>query len=334
MKNIKKILLALTLLALVIFLKNHFSAVPLLSQKNLPVVAITQIVEHASLDQEREGILCALKERGYVDGKTVKVIYQNAQGNMATSAQLTTQLMSQNPTVMVAISTPSAQAALVPCQNQKVPLVFTAVTDPVEAKLVKGTKEVLEDFDITGVCDSLPAASQIEMIGSFISNFKRLGIIYNAGEINSVAMVNALKEAALKNNVLVVESTALKTSDVSAATANLVGKVDAIYVPNDNTAVASISSIVKIAEKHKIPVFAGDVGSVMNGAVATQGYDRHQLGMKAGQIVCDILEGKKASSIAVAKDHLLTLYVNKEAAQKSGVSLPTHVLSTATFVGD
>jgi putative ABC transport system substrate-binding protein len=333
MKILKKVLPILAILALIIFIKNQYISPSFLSEKTLPIVAITQIVEHPALDQEREGILEALTQGGYIDGKTVKIMYQNAQGNIATAAQLVSQLMSQKPAVMVAISTPSAQAALVSCQTQHVPLVFTAVTDPVEAKLVKNTDE-MADFDITGVCDCLPAVSQIDMVRKFVPALKRLGVIYNAGEVNSVTMVRDLKAIAEENGVMLVESPASKTSDVTAAVTNLVGKVDAIYVPNDNTAVASISSITQVAEKHKIPVFAGDVGSVVNGAVATHGYDRHQLGMKAGKIVCRILDGKKASHISVIKDHLLTLYVNKGSAEKAGISIPTHVLSTATFVGD
>jgi putative tryptophan/tyrosine transport system substrate-binding protein len=333
MSNLKKIIFLLVLAALVFITKNHF--IPgSQTQKNVPIVAITQIVEHPSLDQEREGIIASLEKRGYMDGKNVRLIYQNAQGNVATAAQLVKQVMGQQPTVLVAISTPSAQAAITSCQAQNVPLVFTAVTDPIHAKLIKSFDQRNDDFEITGVCDALPASSQLDMIKKFVPDLKKLGVIYNAGEVNSVMMVKELKDACDVQHITVVESTASKTSDVTSAVTNLVGKVDGIYVPNDNTAVASISSIVQVAEKYKLPVFAGDVGSVANGALATYGYDRRELGIKAGHMVADILEGKKASKISVVREHLMKMFVNKASAEKTGTSIPTHILSTATFVGD
>lgn len=335
MSSLKKITLSLVILILAVVAYKHFSSkssINISSTENLPIVAITQIIEHQALDQEREGIIDVLAKAGYIDGQTVKIVYQNAQGNIGTAAQIVNQIISQKPKVMVAISTPSAQAALPSCIIQKIPLVFTAVTDPMGAKLVKDMAKRNEP--VTGVSDRLPIESQIQLVKDFIPGLKTLGVIYNAGEVNSVNMVKSLKEEAVKLNIEIVEATASKTSDVSTAMIGLVGKVQAVYVPNDNTAVAAMNSIAQIGEKHKLPVFAGDTGSVNSGAVATRGYDRFELGRKAGELVLKILKGTPAGDLPVESGQSMQLTLNAEAAQKMGVAVPPSILQTAIVIGE
>ena len=336
MKNIKFIIACFALILVGVVYKTFFwssSSQPLGTvATDLPIVAITQIVEHQSLDQEREGLIKALSDAGYEDGKNIKIIYQNAQGNLGVAAQIVTQLLGHKPKVMVAISTPSAQAALAPCLNQKVPLVFTAVTDPVGAKLVKDFTNKTDP--VTGVSDALPIASQVELIKQLVPGIKSLGIVYNPGEINSIKMVQLLKEVLVLENITLVEATASKTSDVSAAVTSLVDKVQALYIPNDNTAVAAMKSIALVAERHKIPLFAGDVGSVMAGALATKGYDRHELGKKVGEHVVKILQGTDAATLSVLINHPLHVFVNVQTAARIGIVLPDAFLKTAHIVGE
>ena len=305
--------------------KNHTSGVC------LPIIAITQIIEHPSLDQERYGIIQALAKAGYIDGQTVKIVYQNAQGNMATAAQIVNQLLSQQPKVMVAISTPSAQAALAPCLKQNIPLIFTAVTDPLEAKLVKNLTSRSES--VAGVSDALGIPFQIHLIKSLVPFLKTLGVIYNPGEDNSSKMVQTLRSILAAENITLVEATASKTSDVTAATQSLIDKVQAIYIPNDNTAVSAPGSIVLVAERHRIPVIAADKGSVEMGAVATYGYDRHALGEKAGHLVVQALQGTPVSTLPVLTDHPLKLFINEKAAHRMGVTLPPDMLQKAEIIG-
>ena len=299
---------------------------------NLPIIAITQVIEHPALDQEREGLIKALSDAGYKDGQNVKIMYQNSQGNLGTATQIVTQLLSQKPKIMVAISTPSAQAALAPCLSQKIPLVFTAVTDPIGAKLVKDLTD--KTNAVTGVSDALPLESQIELIKQFVPGIKSLGVVYNPGEINSVKMVQLLRETLVSDNITLVEATASKTGDVSAAVTSLSDKVQALYIPNDNTAVAAMKSIALVAERHKIPLFAGDVGSVMTGALATKGYDRYELGKKVGEQVVKILQGTNPASLPVLVNHPLHIYVNMQTAARIGMDFPSSFLKTARIIGE
>ena len=332
--NPKVILSSLSVLIVIIGVNFFFWTTPVTvnsSPANLPVLAITQIIEHPSLDQEREGIIQALNKAGYIDGKNIKIIYQNAQGNMATAAQIVTQLLSYKPKVMVAISTPSAQAALAPCLNQKIPLVFTAVTDPLAAKLVKNITARTES--VTGVSDALAVSSQIQLIKRIVPNIKTLGVIYNAGEENSTQMILSLKTALATENITLIEATASKTSDITAAANTLIGKVQAIYIPNDNTAVAAIKSIALIAERHKLPLIAGDAGAVEMGAIATYGYDRRALGEKAADLIIQILQGAEASALPILTEHSLTTFINMQAADRMGVILPPDFIQSAKIIG-
>ncbi|MHA1558371.1 MAG: ABC transporter substrate-binding protein [Alphaproteobacteria bacterium] len=287
--------------------------------RDVPIIAITQIIEHESLDEERKGLIHYLKENGYVDGKTIKIIYQNAQGSLSTARQIAQQMISQNPKVLIAISTPSAQVARELCLAYHIPLVFSAVTDPLEAKLVTDLKERKEN--ITGISDNLPIEIQLEFIADFIPDVKRIGIIYNPGEQNSVSIVTKLHAEAQKRGITLVEAIASKTSEIQSVMSVFYGKVQAIYVPNDNTAVSAMSSIVQNAERNNIPVFAGDTGSVYKGAVATRGYNRFTLGKKLGEIVLRIIKGEKASDIPVATEHPFITLINKESFQKTGLSI-------------
>jgi putative ABC transport system substrate-binding protein len=327
-KNLNIILGSIAALILVGFFVFKESSTDLPSSK-LPVVCISQIVEHPSLDQERLGLMDALKSAGYNDGENIKIVYQNAQGNLATATQIAKMQAGQHPAVLVGISTSSAQALLAAAGSQKIPLVFTAVTNPLDAKLINTDAATPTIF---GVSDKLPIDSQIALMRDFLPHVKTIGVIYNAGEINSTHMVNELKTACAKDNIIVRTAIVSKTSDVSAATQNLVGRVDAIYVPNDNTAVSAMSSIVQISTKAKLPVFAGDTGSVEKGALASRGYDRFQLGQKAGALVLRILKGE-AIEKTVDEIHPLHDYVNEKTLNALGIEIPQNIKNNVIVIG-
>lgn len=300
------------------------------SSKNLPIVAITQIIEHPALDAEKNAIIEALKKAGFEDGKQIKVVFQNAQGNIATATQIAKQLVSLKPKAIVAISTPSAQAVLTESKKEKIPLIFSAVSDPIEAKLVAGFSST---ENATGVSDYLPPKSQLDLVLMFHPKLKRLGFIYNPGEINSVQQLQKIRDVATSMGIKIVESTISKTSDASAAVNNLVGKTEAIYVPNDNTGVAAMKSIVQTAEKAKLPVYAGDTGSVEVGAIATNGYDRAMLGQKAGNMVVSILKGKSVTQMPVEHNHDLQVHINFVSAERFGIVVPNQLKKKAKMVG-
>lgn len=284
------------------------------SRSHLKKVAITQIVEHPSLEQEREGILGALKEAGYIDGQNIQILYENSQGSPVVATQIALKFVSQLPDVIVAISTPSAQAAIAAIGKQKIPLVFSAVTDPVGSKLVKE--------GVTGVSDQLPPEPQLDFVAQWLPGLKNLGMIYNPGETNSVKMAEDLKTAAHLRGIHIVVANANQTRDVAAAAQSLIGKVEAIYIPNDNTAVSAIESISSVGIQQKVPILAGDSGSAQRGAAASIGYNRLALGKAAGKLIARILSGEPVQNIPIQKGDQLETVVNLPNAEKMGVHIP------------
>jgi putative ABC transport system substrate-binding protein len=299
------------------------------STNSLPVIAITQIVEHPALDAERNGIIESLQNAGFKDGKNVKIVYKNAQGNISTSTQIAQSLIAENPKVVVAISTPSAQSSLKACNEKNIPLVFAAVSDPIEAKLITTLQKRIES--VVGVSDSIPISSRLQFIKDIIPNLKKLGVIYNPGEANSSNIVKLLKLEAQKYGIDVIEATANKTSDVDGAMRSLAGKIEALYIPDDNTAASSITTIVKTSEQLKIPVFSCDTSLMTSGLVAAYGYSHFVLGKLAGNMVVEILKGTLASEIPIPENIPAELIVNLEAAKRIGLKLPSKLPEQVTF---
>jgi putative tryptophan/tyrosine transport system substrate-binding protein len=291
----------------------------------LPVVAITQIVEHGALDAEREGILEALSQAGYIPEKTVKIVYLNAQGSIPTANQIAHQLIGQNPRVAVALSTPSAQSLMGVIGKNNVPLIFSAVTDPKQAKLVDNPL-------VTGVCDAVNLDIQIDLILKIVPNAKRIGVIYNSGEPNSVVMVKGLQEKMDARHLVLMPAEANKASEIGSAFQTLVGKVDVILIPNDNTAVAAISQIVKLGIKHRLPVFALDQGSIEKGAAAGYVVDRRDQGFKAGQMVVSILKGKSPKEIPIVLESEPKLMINAKSASAMGLTIPADLINASVKV--
>lgn len=291
-------------------------------------VAITAIVEHPALDATRDGVVEALKAAGYTPGDTLKVEYQSAQGNPATAAQIARQFAGARPDVIVPISTPSAQAVV--AATRDIPVVFTAVTDPVGAQLVKSLDK--PGANVTGVSDMAPVAEHVALIREIVPSVKRLGVLYNAGEPNSVSLVKALKDEAQKAGLTVVEATATKSADAQPAARSLVGKVDAVYVPLDNTVVSALESVVAVGQQAKLPVFSADTDSVARGTVASIGFDYRQVGRQTGEAVVRILKGEKPGDVPVTFAKGTDLFVNPKSAAAMGVTIPEAVIQRATKV--
>lgn len=292
-------------------------------------VAITQIVEHPALDACRKGVKDELAENGFIEGKNLKWSFESAQGAPATAAQIAKKFAGEGPDVVVGIATPSAQALASSARG--IPLVFSAVTDPVGAKLVK-SMERANGGNATGVSDLSPINSHMQLIKRIVPKAKSLGVIFNPGEANSVTLVELVKKHAPNNGMAVVEAGAPKSSDVLAAARSLIGKVDAIYVPTDNTVVSAFEAVVKVATESKIPVIAADTDTVKRGAIAAQGFNYYDLGRQTGKIVVDILNGKKAGDIPPQGVSKTELYVNPESAKLMGVTLSDEMIKSARKV--
>ena len=237
-------------------------------------------------------------------------------------------MVGDEPDIIVAIATPSAQAAVV--ASDKIPVVFSAVTDPLAAKLVPRLNQ--PGGNVTGLSDMANVKEHLALIKEFIPNLKAVGIPYNPGETNSVSMLAAIKVEAAKMGIKIVESAAPKSSDVMIATKQLVGKVDAIYCPIDNTIISAVEAVIRVGIDAQIPVFAGDTDTVSRGAVAAVGYDYFDLGRQTGDIVVRILKGEKPGSIDVKMAKGTNLFVNPKMAARMGIKVPKAVLARATKI--
>ncbi|GAM16197.1 ABC transporter substrate-binding protein [Mesobacillus selenatarsenatis] len=295
-------------------------------------IGITQIVEHPSLDATREGFIAALKDAGYEEGKNLKLDYQNAQGDMNNNASIAQKLVSDKNDLILAIATPSAQAAVQATKD--IPILFSAITDPVSAELVQSLEK--PGGNVTGTSDTHPDAikNTIAAIKKFIPDAKKVGIIYNNGEPNSVINVKNAKEAIKEAGLEAVETTISTSSEVKQAAESMVGRVDVLYIPKDNTVVAALESVIAVANDKDIPVFSGDGDSVKRGTFASYGFDYHDLGYTTGKMAVEILKGKKPSEIPVGFPENLELIVNKNAAKEEGITLTEDLLKDAKIVGE
>ncbi|MFT9600051.1 ABC transporter substrate-binding protein [Mesobacillus sp.] len=295
-------------------------------------IGITQIVEHPSLDATREGFIAALKDAGYEEGKNLKLDYQNAQGDMNNNASIAQKLVSDKNDLILAIATPSAQAAVQATKD--IPILFSAITDPVSAELVQSFEE--PGGNATGTSDTHPDAikNTIASIKKFIPDAKKVGIIYNNGEPNSVINVKNAKEAIKEAGLEAVETTISTSSEVKQAAESMVGRVDVLYIPKDNTVVAALESVIAVGNDKDIPIFSGDGDSVKRGTFASYGFDYHDLGYTTGKMAVEILKGKKPSEIPVGFPENLELIVNKNAAKEEGITLTEDLLKDAKIVGE
>lgn len=301
------------------------------SAKKHVTIGITQIVEHPSLDGARKGFIEALKEGGYVEGKNLKIDYQNAQNDMSNNTTIAQKFASDNVDLILAVSTPSAQAAL--NATKDIPILFTAVTDPVGAKLVDSIKS--PGGNVTGTSDTHPEAilNTVKTIHKFFPDSKKVGVIYNSGEQNSVKNVEVAKKAMAKDGLKAVEATVSTSADVKQAAKSLIGRVDVIYIPKDNTVVSALKSVISVANDQDIPLFVGESDSVKAGGFAGYGFSYEELGKKTGKMALEILNGKKPSEIPVAYPDSLNLVINEKAAKEEGIKLTDEMKQDAELVG-
>ena len=291
-------------------------------------VATTAIVEHPALDATRDGVRDELAEAGYEVGKNLTFTYESAQGNPGTAAQIARKLVGDNPSVIVPISTPSAQAVV--AATKDIPVVFTAVTDPLGAKLVGSMDK--PGGNVTGMSDLSPIAKHLALIKEITPQAATVGVPFNPGEANSVTLMELIRQHAPDHGLTVVEAPAPKSADVLAAAQSLVGKVDTIYVPTDNTVVSALEAVIKVGVENQIPVYAGDTDSVPRGAIAALGFNYYDVGRQTGKIVVRVLKGEKPGDIAVQGVEITELHLNPAMAEKMGVTLPEKVLSRAKKV--
>lgn len=293
-------------------------------------VSVTAIVDHPALDAARQGIVEELAAAGYVVGKNLRLDYQSAQGNTATAAQIARKFVGDRPDVIVAMSTPSAQTVV--AATREIPIVFSAVTDPVAAKLVKSWEAT--GGNVTGVSDLPLLDKHLALLRQALPAAKRIGVVYNPGEANSVAAIAQLKKLAQPAGLSVIEGAAPRTVDVASAAQSLVGKVDAIYAPTDNNVTSAFEALAKVADQGRVPLIAADPSLAARGAALGIGTNYHDLGRQSGQLVVRVLKGESPGSIASQVSPTLELLVNQAAARRQGLALSDALLKSATRVID
>jgi len=283
------------------------------------IVAITQIAQHPSLDQIRQGIMDELAEQGLTKAKKIKIIYENAQGNITTAVQIAQKFAGLDPEVIVGITTPSAQTIHAALRGKDIPLVFSAVTDPIGANLIKDLDH--PNDDITGTIDLPPIKQQLALLKSISPNLKKIGVIYNPGEINSLKQIEKLDTMARKEGIEIIKAPAFKSNEVYGAASKLVGNVDAIYLPNDNTVAAALDSVVRVANEYKIPTLASDDQSVKHGILASLANNQYQVGRETGKLVARILHGESAKKMPVVVSNTPAVAFNELTAKRLKIDI-------------
>ncbi len=286
-------------------------------------IGITQIVEHPSLDAAREGFKQALADAG------LEVSYdeQNAQGDQSTATSIATTFAGDDLDLVLAIATPTAQATVQAITD--VPVLITAVTDPVEAGLVDSWDA--PGGNVTGTSDINPVDEQLSLLTELAPDAHTIGIVYSAGEVNSQIQVDLARTAAEDLGLQIEEATVTNSSEVQQAASSL--EVDAFYVPTDNTVVSALESLLQVAESRSLPVIAADGASVERGALGTYGLDYERLGYQTGEMAVQVLtEGADPAEMPIETLTELSLILNSATAERIGVELPAELVDTADTV--
>nr|WP_204615141.1 ABC transporter substrate-binding protein [Desulforadius tongensis] len=288
-------------------------------------LGIIQIVEHPALDSARQGFLDVLAENGYKEGENLVVDYQNAQGDQGNLQTIARKFVEDKKDLILAVATPSAMTMA--NETDEIPILITAVTDPVSAKLVKSMEK--PGTNVTGTTDINPVADQLQLIKDIVPAAKKVGIIYNSSEINSKVQVDMADKAAPRLGLELEKVTVTTSSEVMQAAQSLVGRVDAIYLPTDNMVISSLPAVLKVAEENKIPVIAGEINAVKNGALATIGIEYYRLGRTTGEMALEVLNGKNPAEMAIQGQQGSDVVINLKAAQRMGVTIPDEVIAKA-----
>mgnify|MGYP001087509259 CR=1 FL=1 len=322
------ILLSMIILSIGGCSSNDVAGNPQQNSQEKISIGISQIIENPVLDLAREGFIDALEEKGYEDGKNIDIDIQYAQGDIALTTTIAQNFVSQKKDLILAISTPSAQSALQ--STKEIPILFTAVTDPVSAGLLENTEA--PEGNITGTTDMVPIEKQLELGKTIFEDAKKVGVPYNTSEINSQVQVELAKEAAKAVDLEIVEIPVTNSSEIEPALSGKIGDVDFLFLPSDNLIASSMSIIAKIALDNKVGTIGVDEPMVKNGALACEGLDYYKLGYQTGLMTIDIVEGKDIKDVPVSGTKETELTINKDIADRLGITLPEDIVKEAVII--
>ena len=318
MKVVRKLLAPLLVVG--ILLTSLISLHQLKADKKKDVfrIGISQFITHQSLDATREGFVDELAKQGYVEGKNVEIDLQNAQGEQR-NLKIISQQLAESSDVVLAIATPSAQSLA--NTTQTTPVIFSAVTDPVSAKLVESREH--PGGNVTGTSDQSSDAisTQINLIKKVLPKAKTIGILYTQSEPNSVVQKDEAKRLLEEKGFTVVEKTILDSNNVKAATESLMTEVDMVFVPTDNIISSTMETVKQVSIKHKVPVFGGSTEMVAVGGLYNYGTNYEELGRQTARMLIRVLKGEKPENIAVELPEKLELHTNQEMADALGIDI-------------
>ncbi|MDD4389176.1 MAG: ABC transporter substrate-binding protein [Eubacteriales bacterium] len=299
------------------------------ANSDLPKIGIIQYVEHPSLDTIRENIIVQLEEEGYVDGETATIVYKNGQGDTNNLKTIAQSLESEKCDIIIAIATPAAQAT---AKIKDTPIIFSAVTDPVSAGLVKSMDN--PGGNITGTSDAVSASKIMELAKRMVPNVKSVGALYSSAEVNSLSVINDLKDYAGENNLKVIEKQIMNTSELQQAAQSFDGKVDIVFSPIDNNVASAISAAVKVFNETDIPYFVSADSMVKDGGLATYGISYVELGQKTGKMTAEVLRGADPATMPVQVMSEVKIYINKNTAEAIGLEISEEILAEATDLAE
>jgi putative ABC transport system substrate-binding protein len=291
-------------------------------------IGVLQLVQHDALDAANKGFVDGLKEKGFEDGKNIKIEQQNAQGDQGNAQTIAKQFADSKKDLIFAIATPAVQASY--NATKDIPIIFTAVTDPVKAEVAKDWKS--SGTNVTGTSDKVPVDKQIELLKKLIPNAKTVGVIYNTSETNSVIQVDELKAAAEKAGLKVKEVGVTNVNEINQNLSNALGEMDVLYTPTDNTVASGYSLVGKLCLDKKVPIIGAEEAIVTKGGLASIGIDYYKLGKEAGAKAADVLNGKKPSEVEITTLSDMAFTINTDTAKKLNITIPKEIEDKAKKV--
>ena len=290
-------------------------------------IGVTQFADHPSLDNCREGFIQGLANKGFKEGENLEIEVVNAQTEMAKATQIAQSFASSGKDLVCGIATPSAQALYAACAEKGIPVIFNAISDPVGAKLAKSETEAMTG--ITGVSDKLPVEDQLKLIREILPDAKKIGIIYTTGEANSVSTIEEYKKLAPQYGFEIVDKGITKQAEIPQVMDVILTQVDCISNLTDNTVVAALGVVLEKASAAKIPVFGSEEEQVKNGCIASAGLDYVKLGIQAGEMAANVLNGTSIDTIPFETLKETKYTFNEETATALGITISSETLSKA-----
>lgn len=284
------------------------------------VVGITQIVDHPSLNVCRDGAVDKLSELGFIDGENLTLIYENAQGEMSIATTIAQQFVSDKVDVILAIATPTAQAAYAAAIDTDVSIAFSAISAPVESELVNQDGSNLKG--VTGTSDELPMEATFKLIQSLAPDTVKVGILHNTSEVNSDVQLAQAQKLAPNFGMEIVDIGITSTNEIASAIDTLLPQVDVVMNLTDNMVVSAMPLLVQKCNEALVPLFGSEDTQVAAGALASAGVDYYALGQKTGEMIASILNGTPAEELPIAKITEPMLIVNSDQAELLGINVP------------